>query len=116
MSVHCYAGSHHAVIRVYDAAGNVIETHEHRVTRRAVRFYSHPMALTAKLNFSWTHLLELCKKLSRFDSELIRWKNVSHQSCGVLPQLPLCLAAGLTVCQLRPGPNLRLLLKLVGQE
>ena len=24
------ARQHHAVIRVYDAAGNVIETHEHR--------------------------------------------------------------------------------------
>jgi hypothetical protein len=24
-----YGRSHHAVIRVYDAAGNVIETHEH---------------------------------------------------------------------------------------
>jgi hypothetical protein len=24
-----YNRSHHAVIRVYDAAGNVIETHEH---------------------------------------------------------------------------------------
>ena len=24
-----YSGSHHALIRVYDAAGNVIETHEH---------------------------------------------------------------------------------------
>jgi hypothetical protein len=24
-----YSRSHHAVIRVYDAAGNVIETHEH---------------------------------------------------------------------------------------
>jgi hypothetical protein len=24
-----YSGSQHAVIRVYDAAGNVIETHEH---------------------------------------------------------------------------------------
>jgi hypothetical protein len=23
--------SHHAVIRIYDAAGNVIETHEHKV-------------------------------------------------------------------------------------
>ena len=26
----CYSRSHHAVIRVYDAAGNVIETHEHK--------------------------------------------------------------------------------------
>src|SRR5262249_916366 len=26
-----YSRSHHAVIRVYDAAGNVIETHEHAV-------------------------------------------------------------------------------------
>ena len=25
-----YSRSHHAVIRVYDAAGNVIETHEHK--------------------------------------------------------------------------------------
>jgi hypothetical protein len=25
-----YSRSHHAVIRVYDEAGNVIETHEHK--------------------------------------------------------------------------------------
>jgi hypothetical protein len=25
-----YSRSHHAVIRVYDAAGNMIETHEHK--------------------------------------------------------------------------------------
>jgi hypothetical protein len=25
-----YSQSHHAVVRVYDEAGNVIETHEHR--------------------------------------------------------------------------------------
>jgi len=25
-----YSGSHNAVIRVYDAAGNLIETHEHK--------------------------------------------------------------------------------------
>src|SRR5262249_30734964 len=84
--------------------------------QRVVRFYSHPIALNTKLNFSWRRLLKLCKKLSRFDGELIRWKNVSHQSCDVLRQLPLRLGVGLTVCQLRPGRNLRLRLELVGQE
>jgi hypothetical protein len=30
MSMSHYSHSHHAVIRVYDEAGNVIETHEHK--------------------------------------------------------------------------------------
>jgi len=29
-----YIRSHHAVIRVYDSAGNVIETHEHKATSK----------------------------------------------------------------------------------
>jgi hypothetical protein len=29
-SAHSFSRSHHAVIRVYDDAGNVIETHEHK--------------------------------------------------------------------------------------
>jgi hypothetical protein len=34
-----YSRSHNAVIRVYDGAGNVIETHEHRRFQRVVRVY-----------------------------------------------------------------------------
>lgn len=46
----------------------------------------------------------------------MRWKNVSHQSCESLRQVQSRTGVGLIVCQLRPAPNLRLLLKLVGQE
>jgi hypothetical protein len=36
-----YSRSHDAVIRVYDAAGNVIDTHEHAGDfKRVVSFYS----------------------------------------------------------------------------
>jgi hypothetical protein len=37
--------SHRAVIRVYDAAGNVIETHEHKGFESALRFPSSATAL-----------------------------------------------------------------------
>jgi hypothetical protein len=33
-----YSRSHDAVIRVYDAAGNVIETHEHAGSQTAVSY------------------------------------------------------------------------------
>jgi hypothetical protein len=34
-----YSRSHDAVIRVYDAMGNVIETHEHKGDFKVVRFF-----------------------------------------------------------------------------
>jgi hypothetical protein len=39
--------SHHAVIRVYNAAGNVIETHEHAHALRAVSAVVSPGLVTA---------------------------------------------------------------------
>ena len=36
-----YSRSHHAVIRVYDEAGNVIETHEHKGDFKEFRSYSN---------------------------------------------------------------------------
>jgi hypothetical protein len=44
-----FSRSHHAVIRVFDEAGNVIVTHEHAGDfKEWVSFYSHHVALSAK--------------------------------------------------------------------
>jgi len=43
--------SHDAVIRVYDDAGNVIETHEHAGKFKGGRFFSQLVALLAKTHF-----------------------------------------------------------------
>jgi hypothetical protein len=46
-----YSRSHDAVIRVYDAAGNVIETHEHKGDVKSVLSF-----LTRKVSTSLTRL------------------------------------------------------------
>jgi hypothetical protein len=47
-----FSRSHDAVIHVYDAAGNVIDTHEHKASSKSGEFfYSHRVALPAKTNF-----------------------------------------------------------------
>ena len=43
--------SHDAVIRIYDEAANVIETHEHAGDFKEWCFYSHRVALPNKRNF-----------------------------------------------------------------
>jgi hypothetical protein len=55
-----YNRSHDPEIRVYDEAGNVIPAHEHKGDfKECSSIYSHPIALAAKPNFSWTYLLKL---------------------------------------------------------
>ncbi|MGC2354418.1 MAG: hypothetical protein WA496_13550, partial [Candidatus Udaeobacter sp.] len=46
-----YSRSHDAVIRVYDKAGNVIETHKHGRDFKNCEFCSHRVALSAKTTF-----------------------------------------------------------------
>jgi len=43
-----YSRSHDAVIRVYDATGNLIETYEHKGDLKSREFCSHRVALPAK--------------------------------------------------------------------
>ena len=43
--------SHDAVIRVYDEAGNVIETHKQGAISKTGEFCSHRVALSAKTTF-----------------------------------------------------------------